>query len=52
MDNSEQAKKISGLEFETVKTRNDYNFLVQKLKSIKEVINLLEKSFTERDKSI
>ena len=31
MDNKEQEKNISSLEFDKGKTRNDYKFLVQKL---------------------
>ena len=45
MDNNEQEKNISSLEFDTGKTRNDYNFLVQKLKNINEIITLLENKF-------
>ena len=45
MDNKEQEKDISSLEFDKGKTRNDYNFLVQKLKNIKEIITLLENKF-------
>ena len=45
MDNKEQEKDISSLEFDKDKTRNDYKFLVQKLKNIKEIITLLEKKF-------
>ena len=53
MDNKEQEKEpkknISSLEFEKSKTRNDYKFLVQKLKSIKEIINLLEKKLLQKE---
>ena len=50
MDNKEQGKDISSLEFDKGKTPDDYKFLLQKLKSMKEIINLLEKKFfTERD---
>ncbi len=45
MDNKEQEKDISTLESDNVQTRNDYNFLVQKLKNIKEIITLLENKF-------
>ena len=45
MDNKEQEKDISNAHFDKGKTRNDYTFLVQKLKSIKEIINLLENKF-------
>ena len=49
MDNKEQEKDISSLEFDKGKTRNDYKFLAQKLKSIKEIINLLEKTFIQKE---
>ena len=45
MDNKEQEKDISSCEFDKDKTRNDYKFLVQKLKNIKEIITLLENKF-------
>ena len=37
MDNKEQGKDISSLEFDQGKTPNDYKFLLQKLKSMKAV---------------
>ncbi len=49
MDNNEQQKDISAFEFDKVKTLNDYKFLAQKLKSIKEIINLLEKKFLQKE---
>tara|TARA_A100000164_G_scaffold229717_1_gene203773 strand:- start:92 stop:256 length:165 start_codon:yes stop_codon:yes gene_type:complete len=53
MDNNEQEKEqeqdISSVDFDKGKTRNDYEFLVQKLKSIKEIINLLEKTFLHKE---
>ena len=51
MDNKEQEqeKDISSLEFKQGKTRDDYKFLVQKLKSINEIINLLEKKFSQKE---
>ena len=45
MDSKEQQKDISSFVFDKCHTTNDYKFLVQKLKSIKETINLLEKKF-------
>ena len=45
MDNKEQEKNISSLEFDKGKTPNDYKFLVQKLKNIKQIITLLENKF-------
>ena len=49
MDNKEQEKDISTLEFDKGRTRNDFQSLVQKLKSIKEIINLLEKKFSQKE---
>ncbi len=49
MDNKEQEKNISSLEFDKDKTRNDYKFLVQKLKNIKEIITLLENKFLQKE---
>ena len=48
MDNKEQEKDVSSLEFDKGKTRNDYKFLVQKLKNIQEIITLLEKKFLQK----
>ena len=46
MDIKEQEKKDrSSLEFDKGQTRNDYKFLVQKLKNIKQIITLLENKF-------
>ena len=49
MDNKEQEKDKSSLEFDKGKTPNDYKFLQQKLKSMKEIINLLEKNFLQKE---
>ena len=49
MDNKEQEKGISSLESDIGKTRNDYKFLVQKLKNIKEIITLLENKFLQKE---
>ena len=49
MDNKEQEKDISSLEFDKGKNLNDYKYLLQKLKSIKEIINLLEKRFLQKE---
>ena len=49
MDNKQQEKDISNLESDKGRKRNDYKFLVQKLKSIKEIINLLEKNFLQKE---
>ena len=45
MDNKEQEKNLSSSEFDKGKAPNDYKFLLQKLKRMKEIINLLEKNF-------
>ena len=50
MDNKEQEKDISSLEFDKGKTRNDFKFLVQKLKKYKGDYYFVRKQvFTERD---
>ena len=49
MDNKEQEKDISSFEFDKDKTRNDFKFLVQKLKNIKEIIILLENKFLQKE---
>ena len=49
MDNKEQEKDISSFGFENAKDSNDNKLLVQKLKSIKEIINLLEKKFLQKE---
>ena len=49
MDYKDQEKDISSLEFDKGKTRNDYQFLVQKLKNIKEIITLLENKFLQKE---
>tara|TARA_Y100000746_G_scaffold133100_1_gene113986 strand:- start:271 stop:423 length:153 start_codon:yes stop_codon:yes gene_type:complete len=49
MDNKEQEKGTSSFEFDKGNTQYDYKFLVQKLKSIKESINLLEKKFLKNE---
>ena len=48
MDNTDQ-KSISNMEFNKSHLPNDYKFLLQKLKSIKDRINLLEKDFLEKE---
>ena len=45
MDNKEQENFKSDFEYNDRKLSNNYEFLVQKLKSIREIINLLEKDF-------
>ncbi len=48
MNNTDQ-KDISNMEFNKAKLPNDYQLLVEKLKSIKDKINLLEKDFLEKE---
>ena len=48
MDNKDQAKDFKSKEFNTDNQLNDYKVLVQKLKSIKKNITILEKSFLEK----
>ena len=50
MDNKDHEKDISNFDFNSANFSNDYRFLVQKLKSIKETINLLEKNFLEKER--
>ena len=49
MDNKEQEKNISSLEFDKGKPPNEYQSLIQKLRSIKKIINLLEKNFSQKE---
>jgi len=49
MENKKQDKDISSQEFEKEDTLIDYKFLVQKLKSIREIINLLEQKFLNKE---
>ena len=49
MDTEEQEKDISNLEFDEDKSPNDYKFLVQKLKNMKNIINLLENKFLKKE---
>ena len=48
MENKDQ-KDISNLKYNEGNLTNDYKFLVQKLKSIKYIIKILEKNFLEKD---
>ena len=48
MDNTD-LKEISNMEFNKANLPNDYKLLVQKLKSIKDKINLLDKDFLEKE---
>ena len=45
MDNKKHEKDLLNLEDDQNKLPNDYNFLVQKLRSIRKIISLLEKNF-------
>ncbi len=49
MDNEEQKKDLSNLAFDEDKNSNDYKFLVQKLKNMKKIINLLEIKFLKEE---
>ena len=49
MDNKEQEKDISSLECDKGKILSDYKFLVHRLKSIKEIINSLERKFLHKE---
>ena len=49
MDYKKQEKEVSNLEYDKSNLKNDYKYLVQKLRSIKEIINLLEKNFLEKE---
>ena len=49
MDNKEKENDISSLEFDKDNHSNDYKFLVQKLKKIKESIYLLEKIILKKE---
>ena len=42
-------KGTSNFEVDKVKLTNDYKFLLEKLRSIKEMINLLEKNFLKKE---
>ena len=48
MTNNDQ-KEISNLEYNKSNFPKDYKFLVQKLKSIKRIIDMLEKDFLEKE---
>ena len=48
MNNTEQEDNIQSLEFDNDNYSNDYEFLVQKLRSIKESIHLLEKNILDK----
>ena len=49
MDIEEQKQEIKNSAFDKDNDQNDYNFLVQKLKSISEIIHLLEKKFFDKE---
>ena len=48
MDNKDQEKDILNLEIDQPNIPNDYEILLEKLKSIRKTINLLEKKFLEK----
>ena len=49
MNNKEQEKDISSVHIDEGKIRNEYKFLLQKLKKIKDIINLLEEKFVQKE---
>ena len=49
MHNKEQEKDISNLEFDKDKLPNNYKTLLKKLRSMREIINLLEKNFIDKE---
>ena len=48
MNNKDQ-KKLSNVEYNKDNSLKDYKFLVQKLKSINEIIGILEKNLLEKE---
>ena len=44
-----QEKDILSVDYDESNIPSDYKFLVKKLKSIKEIINLLEKKFLKKE---
>ena len=48
--NNDHEKDKSNFDFNRSNFANDYKILVQKLKSIKETISLLEKNFLEKER--
>ena len=50
MDNKEKEKDINSFESDKDSYLNDYKYLFQKLKTIKENIYLLEKNFLDSNK--
>ena len=49
MDNKKQEKDISNSQFGGDEISHEYKFLFHKLKSIREIINMLQKNFLEKD---
>ena len=49
MDNKEKENIISSMEVDDNHYSNDYKVLVQKLKIIRETIDLLERNFLEKE---
>ena len=50
MENRDKEKDIANLEFNKDNIPEDYKLLLQKLKIIKEIINVLEKNFLEKER--
>ena len=49
MNNKKEKNDIPNWEFHNDNKLNDYKFLVQKLKSIKDIISTLEKKFLRKE---
>tara|TARA_B100000941_G_C28222979_1_gene407631 strand:- start:170 stop:334 length:165 start_codon:yes stop_codon:yes gene_type:complete len=52
MNNKEQEKDTSSSDLDKDNIPNDYNLLLQKLLSIKSIINLLEKNYLDKETEI
>ena len=50
MENRDKEKEIPNLKFNSDNIPDDYQLLFQKLKIIKEIINLLEKNLFEKER--
>ena len=49
MNNKEQEKDIASFQFDNNNHQDDYKVLLQKLKSISEIIYFLEKNFLDQE---
>ena len=50
MENKEKAKEMPSVQLDKDNDQYEYQFLIRKLKRIKESINLLEEIFFEKEK--